>query len=54
MATFDADAAVVGEEVDGDDVEAAADVFPRLDAPGVAGACFAGVLGPAILSFSLG
>lgn len=53
MATFDADAAV-GEEVDAVDVEAAVDVFARLDAPGVAGACFAGVLGPAILSFSLG
>jgi len=50
MATFDADVAA-GEEVD-DDVEAAVDVFARLDAPGVAGACFAGVLGPAILSFS--
>jgi hypothetical protein len=52
-ATFDAD--VAAEEVD-DDVEATVDVFARLDAPavlGVAGACFAGVLGPAIPFFFL-
>jgi hypothetical protein len=51
-ATFDAD---VAEEEEVDDVGATVDVFARLDAPavlGVAGACFAGVLGPAILSFS--
>ena len=51
-ATFDADVAA-GEEVD--DVEATVGVFARLDAPavlGVAGACFADVLGPAILFFS--
>jgi hypothetical protein len=54
MATFDADVAVAGEEVD--DVEVAVWVFPRLDEPGVlgfAGACFAGVLGPAIPFFFL-
>lgn len=55
-ATFDADdvAAVEegGEEVD-DGVEATVWVFPRLDEPGVAGACFAGVLGPAIPFFFL-
>jgi hypothetical protein len=49
-ATFDADV-TAGEEVD--DVEATVWVFARLDAVlGVAGACFAGVLGPAILFFS--
>jgi hypothetical protein len=49
-ATVDADVAV--EEVDG--VEATVWVFARLDALavlGVAGACFAGVLGPAIPFF---
>lgn len=50
-ATFDAD--VAAEEAD--DVEATVWVFARLDAPavlGVAGACFAGVLCPAIRFFS--
>jgi hypothetical protein len=52
-ATFDADVAAE-EEVD--DVEATVCVFARLDAPtvlGVPGACFAGVLGPAIPFFFL-
>jgi len=49
-ATFDADVAA-GEEVD--DVEATTGAFARLDALGVAGACFAGVLGPAIPFFFL-
>jgi len=47
------DAGVAAEEVD--DVEAAVWAFARLDALavlGVAGACFAGVLGPAIPLFS--
>ena len=51
-ATFDAD--VTADEAD--DVEAAVGVFARLDALadlGVAGACFAGVLGPAIPLFFL-
>ena len=53
-ATFDADVAGEGEV---DDVEATAGAFARLDALavlGVAGACFAGVLGPAIPFLFLG
>jgi len=52
-ATFDAD---VAADEEADDVEAAVGVFARFDALavlGVAGACFAGVLGPAILLFFL-
>jgi len=48
-ATFDANGAAGDDEAD--DVEATAGAFARLDEPavfGVAGACFAGVLGPAI------
>jgi hypothetical protein len=47
-ATFDADGAARDEA---DDVEATAGAFARLDEPavfGVEGACFEGVLGPAI------
>ena len=51
-AAFEAD--VAAEEEEGVDVEETVVVFARLDAPavlGVAGDCFAGVLGPAIPLF---